>query len=259
MSYRTQSQLYVATPAVLRYLGIDPATVDPGMDFLVDRSIRPQGLVIPIMKRRGALAVENVQKIETGQHLLGGESGQGAPSFITLDGLRRHGWSQVPAGWLVESSRPLTSDQIADARRVASDAGLAVEVEEASSNARVMEIALAAGTILALSILAMTVGLIRSESAGDLRILTATGATARVRRSLTATTAGSLALLGALLGVGGAYVLLAATYHDDLGYLSEVPYVYLVLAVVVLPLVAAAAGWLLAGREPAAVARAVID
>ena len=35
-----------------------------------------------------------------------------------------------------------------------------------------------AGALLALAILAMTVGLIRSESAGDLRTLTATGATA---------------------------------------------------------------------------------
>ena len=63
-----------------------------------------------------------------------------------------------------------------------------------------------AGALLALAILAMTVGLIRSESAGDLRILTATGATPRIRRTLTAATAGALALLGAVLGVAGAYV-----------------------------------------------------
>ena len=94
-----------------------------------------------------------------------------------------------------------------------------------------MAIATAAGALLALAILAMTVGLIRSESAGDLRTLTATGATARIRRTLTATTAGALALLGALLGVAGAYVVLAATYYDDLGYLSDVPVLYLALAV----------------------------
>ena len=69
----------------------------------------------------------------------------------------------------------------------------------------------------------MTVGLIRSESAGDLRTLTATGATGRTRRTLTAATAGALALLGALLGVAGAYLALAATYHDDLGYLGRIP------------------------------------
>jgi hypothetical protein len=71
--------------------------------------------------------------------------------------------------------------------------------------------------------IAASIAAIRSESAGDLRTLTATGATVRIRRTLTATTAGALALLGALLGVGGTYIVLSATYHDDLGYLSDVP------------------------------------
>jgi putative ABC transport system permease protein len=76
---------------------------------------------------------------------------------------------------------------------------------------------------------------------------------------LTGATAGALALLGALLGVAGAYVVMLALYHDDLGYLSEVPVLYLVLAVVGMPVVAIAAGWLLAGREPPAIARSVIE
>jgi putative ABC transport system permease protein len=105
----------------------------------------------------------------------------------------------------------------------------------------------------------MTVGLIRGESAGDLRTLTAAGATSRIRSTLTATTAGALALLGALLGVAGACIALAATYRDDLGYLSDVPVLYLFLGVVGVPLAAAAAGWLLAGREPPAIARPVIE
>ena len=116
-----------------------------------------------------------------------------------------------------------------------------------------------AGALLALGILALTVGLIRSESAGDLRTLTATGASSRIRRTLTATTAGALALLAALLGVAGAYVVVGATYHDDLGYLSHVPVLYLTLAVIGVPLAATAAGWLLAGREPPAIARTVIE
>jgi putative ABC transport system permease protein len=122
-----------------------------------------------------------------------------------------------------------------------------------------MAIATAAGALLALAILALTVGLIRGESAGDLRTLTATGATPRIRRTLTATTAGALALLGALLGIAGAYIALGATYHDDLGYLSDVPVLYLALAVVGVPLCAAAAGWLAAGREPPAIARSVLE
>ncbi len=261
-SYRPESQLFVATPAVLRYLGIDPATVDPSADFLADPSVPTGELFVPKMSSRGAFRVSNVQRIDWGQHLFGSAGGATVtpPTFVTVDGLRRLGWKQIPAGWLVESSRPLTSDQIGDARELAANGGLAIEVRhEGETYGSAIAIATAAGALLALCILAMTVGLIRSESAGDLRTLTATGATSGIRRTLTATTAGALALLGALLGIVGAYVVLAALYYDDLGYLSDVPFLYLVLAVVCLPLAAAAGGWVLAGREPPAIARAVIE
>jgi putative ABC transport system permease protein len=261
--WRPESQLFVATPAMLGYLGIDPATVDPATHFLADPSVPTDQLEVP--EFRGAVTtITNVQRIELGRRLFGTpwegwDAGQ-KPTFITPAGLRRHGLKQVPAGWLVESAEPLTSDQIADARALAANAGLTLEVKhEASSRAGAMAIATAAGALLALGILALTVGLIRGESAGDLRTLTATGATSRIRRALTATTAGAVALLGALLGVAGAYVVLVATYHDDLGYLGDVPVLHLVLAVVGVPLAAAAAGWLLAGREPPAIARSVIE
>jgi putative ABC transport system permease protein len=258
--FTSQSQLYVATPAVLRYLGIDPATIDPSTDFLLDRSVRANDLVIPSMTSRKGLRVTNVQKIEVGRHLFGADSGRNPANFITLNGLRRHGWKQIPAGWLVESSRPLTSGQIADARDAAAPAGLTIEVRRKNNPpTEVMAIATAAGALLALAILAMTVGLIRSQSSADLRTLTAAGATSGIRRTLTAATAGALALLGALLGIAGAYIVLLAMYHDDLGYLSDVPVLHLVLAIVGVPLCAAAAGWLVAGREPPAIARPVID
>jgi putative ABC transport system permease protein len=259
-NYRSQTQLYVATPAVLEYLGIDPATIDPGTDYLVDRSVTAKGLVIPSMTSRREIPVTNVQKIDTGGHLFGAESGRTPPYFITANGLRRHGWKQIPAGWLVESTRPLTSDEIADARDAAAEAGLTIETRRTSNPpTEVMAIATGAGALLALAILAMTVGLIRGESAGDLRTLTAAGATSGIRRTLTATTAGALALLGAILGVAGAYVVMLALYHDDVGYLSDVPVLYLALAVIGVPLAAAAAGWLVAGREPPAIARQAIE
>jgi putative ABC transport system permease protein len=262
--WRPESQLYVATPAVLRYFGIDPAAVDPGSDFLADPSVPTDELAIPPRESTEDVAITNVQRVETGRRLFGNPWGEWAagqrPTLITPDGLRRRGWKQIPAGWLVESSQTLTSDQIADARALAADAGLTIEVRrEPTSRARAMALATAAGALLALGILAMTVGLIRSESASDLRMLTATGATSSIRRTLTATTAGTLALLGALLGIAGAYVVLTATYYDDLGYLSDVPVLYLALAVIGVPLAATAAGWVLAGREPPAIARTVIE
>src|SRR5262249_44487241 len=129
--FRPEGQLYVATPAVLGYLGIDPATIDRNADFLVDRRIRTDGLSVTSPVTKLSVPLTNVERIEVGRHLSGSgsESARTPPSFITLAGLRRHGWKQTPAGWLVESSRPLTSDEIAGARRVAADAGLTIEVE----------------------------------------------------------------------------------------------------------------------------------
>ena len=106
--------------------------------------------------------------------------------------------------------------------------------------------------LIALAVVAMTVGLIRSEATSDLRTLTATGATSTTRRKLSAVTTGVLAALGVVLGTAGAYIALGAG-----GVANLLPLPYRDLAIIALgtPLCAAAAGWLMAGREPAAIAR----
>ena len=135
-SYRSDADLYVATPAVLRYLGIDPGAIAPSTDYLADRSVQTGTLVIPSMIKRTEYAVTNVQRIDTGRHLFGAGSGLKPPYFITLNGLRRHGWKQTRAGWLVESSKTLTSGQIASARAAAAAAGLTIEVRRQSNRRR---------------------------------------------------------------------------------------------------------------------------
>jgi hypothetical protein len=59
---------------------------------------------------------------------------------------------------------------------------------------------------------------------GDLRVLTATGATSATRRTLTAATTAALALAGALLGAAIAYISLIAGYWPATGRLSQIPY-----------------------------------
>ena len=117
--------------------------------------------------------------------------------------------------------------------------------------------------MLALGIVAMSVGLIRSETASDLRTLTATGASGWTRRTLTAVTAGALGLAGAVLGTAAAYLGAIAysfdNHLDGLGELGSVPTWNLLVILVGLPLVAAAAGWLLAGREPSTIARQPLE
>jgi len=105
----------------------------------------------------------------------------------------------------------------------------------------------------------MVVGLLRSETANDLRTLTAAGAGSRSRRTLTATTAAALALLGALLGTADAYLALLAWHRHDPGVLSHVPVANLAVILAGLPLVAVVAGWLLAGREPSAISRRPLE
>ena len=108
----------------------------------------------------------------------------------------------------------------------------------------------AAGILLALAVLAMTVGLIRSETAQDLSTLAATGASSGIRRTITAATAASLALIGGVMGTVGAYLVLIAWHRRDLSVLSPVPIVTLLALVVGLPAIAWVVGWLLGGREP---------
>jgi putative ABC transport system permease protein len=123
------------------------------------------------------------------------------------------------------------------------------------SSAEILDYATAFGIALALGILAMSIGLIRSETARDLRTLAATGASSLTRRNLTAASAGALALLGAVLGTVAAYVAAIAYASDNpldgLSELSSVPTKNLLIILIGMPLVAVVGGWLLAGREPA--------
>ena len=66
--------------------------------------------------------------------------------------------------------------------------------DDESALATVRLLAGAVGMLLALAVLASTVGLIRSESRDEVSTLTAVGADRRVRRGITAACAGSLAI-----------------------------------------------------------------
>jgi putative ABC transport system permease protein len=241
--------LYVGTPAVLHLLGINPATIGPATGILTVQA--GQDVLTTITTSTDAT---NVQRI----HVPG--YGSEPTSLITVNGLRREHWTQIRSGWMVNSARPLHAAQLAAAREVAARSGLVIESRNTQASlATIRTLATAAGALIALGVLALTVGLIRAEAAGDVRTLTAIGAASSTRRTLTATTAGTLALLGALLGSGAAYLALAAGHRSDIGVLSQVPVLDLTLTLVGVPAGAALAGWILAGRRPPSVARQPLD
>nr|MDT0660605.1 FtsX-like permease family protein [Micromonospora sp. DSM 115978] len=237
----------VATPELLRhYYGVDPASVGPATDVLTTRP-RPD---LSLLSEAGA-ATRSLPPATT-QRLPDPRYASLPTTLLTPAALHRNNWNPVRTGWLVEASRPLTDQQLAGARDLALDAGLVIEDRNQRGGLLALRAtATAGGAVLALAILAMTVGLIRAEAAGDLRTLTATGATARIRRALTSATAGGLALLGGILGVGAAYtVIVAGSSRGQLAELTPVPIVELLVIAIGTPMVAAALGWLLAGREP---------
>jgi len=265
--------VYVATPQLLQAFVIKESQVDPTADIL---TMRPGLAGLSKMQltyggygngkgppggggpdsfpcpKNECLASPKIQEVSALP------SGTSAPNtVITEHAIHQLGLQVTTAGWLIKTPHPPTAAQISNARLTAAAAGLTIETKSsAPSSSEIINWATVFGIVLALGILAMSVGLIRSETAGDLRTLTATGAGSSARRTLTAATAGALALAGAVLGTVAAYAGAIAYSWDNpldgLSELSNIPVQSLLFILIGMPLIAAAAGWLLAGREPAA-------
>ncbi len=241
--YRAVST-YVATPELLSFLGVDASSAPAGTDVL---TTHPSAPIIPLGKH-----VENPSN-----SVVAPPQYSSLPSaFITQSGLAKYDLEPALVGWIIESPQPLTTTQIANARQIAIRSGFTLESRHGrASRATIRNTATAAGALFALTIVAMTVGTIRSESAGELRTLTATGANSSIRRALTAATAASLALAGVVLGLVGAYLGLIGASAHHLDRLGSIPFANLLTALVGVPLLSCGVGWCLGGREPAAFAR----
>jgi putative ABC transport system permease protein len=245
-SFRYVARIYVGTPELLARVGVQPAA-DADIVTPATGKLQPVSLI-------GKVAPLKVQ------HYSGPAYRSGPTTFITESGLRKLGLPQQTSGWMIAADHQLTTGSVRAARDAAAGAGMLVEARDAQASLLATRtIATAAGVLVALALLAMTIGLIRSEAGRDMQTLTATGATSRTRRALTASTSGSLALLGSVLGIGGAYLGLGAIYLDRMSDLSHPPLPELATLLVGLPLIAALAGWTLSGREPVVIVRHALD
>jgi putative ABC transport system permease protein len=265
--------VYVATPQLLRTFGITSSQVQPDADIL---TMRPGLSGLAAMQLlHGPTGKGSPNGPQTSfpcpastcvagpviQEVGALPSGTSAPNtVITEHAIRQLGLTTTTEAWLLQLPHPPTAVQITNARQAAAAEGMSIETKSSTPAAsEILTWATVFGVVLALGILAMTVGLIRSETASDLRTLTATGASPRTRRTLTAVTAGALALTGAILGTLGAYVgaigYAWANPLDGLSELSNIPLANLLILVIGMPVAAAVIGWLLAGREPPGLSR----
>jgi putative ABC transport system permease protein len=276
--------IYVATPQLLRAYGINPSSIPSNVDILTSRAGLPGSGVQLTWSGGGGKGGGGPQFVGPGG---GGSSysqctpnqclahpvvqeesqlpiGTSAPNtVITESALHRLGITNQNSlgGWVLLSNDSITQSQLTSANSLAASGDLSIESKnDAPSSSEIVNWATVFGIALALGVLAMSVGLIRSETASDLRTLTAAGASSRTRRALTAVTAGGLAFLGALLGCAAAYVGLFGWFRSNSleggvsDLTSNVPWSHLFLILIAMPAAAVIIGWVLAGREPRAIA-----
>jgi putative ABC transport system permease protein len=274
--------VYVATPQLLATYGIKASQIAPGTDIL---TMRPGLAGLPHLEMIGwdngyisdgsspppdpgspggppctlrnlCLASPAIQTISS---LPGGTS---APNTVVTEyAVSKYHMQIQQQGWLIQAAAPFTAAQLRAVRQFGN--ANEVQVQTATDNPSLVDFtdgATALGIVIVLSVLAMSVGLIRSETAPDLRTLTATGASGMTRRTITAVTGAALGLLGAILGTAGAVIAAMAWTHSGLtATAGGVPPSDILILLIGLPLVAATGGWLFAGREPPAVARQPLE
>jgi putative ABC transport system permease protein len=269
--------IYVATPPLLRAFGIKASTVDPDADVLTWRpGIAGLSSMQLTCGSNGGGSPFNPNLCPKSSYIWGPKiqyvpslpSGTSAPNtVITEHAIRRLHLQTSLAGWFIVTNHPPTAAQIRNARFIASEvSGMSIETKSSSPPGyEVIDLATVFGIVLALAILAMSIGLIRSETAGDLRTLTATGASGWTRRTITAVTAGALGFFGAVLGTFAGYLGLVAFVRSNTlnggesALFSTVPVNNLLEILVVMPIAAAVVAWLLAGREPTSLTRQAIE
>ena len=278
--------IYVATPQLLSAFGIKQSQINPDADIL---TMRPGLSTMSLMQ----LMYGNQPG---GQQIGPGNGGPNSPSqwpcpagsCIANPPIQEI--SQLPSGtsapntvvtehaittlhlqnsigvegWLIQVPNGLTATQVTNAQRTAAAAGMGVETRNSiPSLAQIIDAATLFGIVLAIGILGMSVGLVRSEAARDLRTLAATGAGGVTRRTITATTAGALAFIGAVVGIVGGYLAAIGFFRsnslDGLSSLTSIPVTNLLVILVGMPLAATVLGWLLAGRDPAGIARQPLE
>jgi putative ABC transport system permease protein len=291
--------IYVATPQLLNAFGIRQSEINPDADVL---TMRPGLSTMSLMQlsygdQKGGGQVINGPGNGPGngpngpngpngvnqwacppgscvanppiQEISQLPSGTSAPNTVitehAITTLHLHVQGGVSAvGWLIQVPNGLTAVQVTDAQRIAAAAGMGVETRNSiPSLAQIIDAATLFGIVLAIGILGMSVGLVRSEAARDLRTLTAAGASGRTRRTLTAATAGALGLTGAVIGIIGGYLAAIGFFRsnslDGLSSLTSIPTTNLLVILLGMPLTATVLGWLLAGRDPAGIARQPLD
>jgi putative ABC transport system permease protein len=229
----TEDDAWVANPALLDVLGIEVPSVRSGLglsrwdDAVLHSHRQPDG---PAQRLQVNPAIPPFSSI--------------APVLIWPETVATHDWEAVTVGWLIVADTPLTPAVAADLSSAAGPDLLTDLPAEPAPRSGLRLAGLLVGAVIGLGILVSVVSLHIAESARDLQILRAIGASPRTGRRLSAATAAILAASAALIAVPAGYLPLVAMMADRaLDFRFVVPWASLAAIVFVFPLLAAAIGW----------------
>lgn len=249
----------VATPELVRALGVEAATADLAAGkavLLAEKDASITTATLHIVRDSDGSEVRRValpaRVLATG--LLSDELPGALISPATAESLAlRAGEGWRADHFVVRLAHPVTDGDLGRAASIA-----AAYPDTAVYASRPPELAgttfhaamIAASVVFALSVSAIAVALGEAESRPDQRTLLAIGADPRVRRQISAARAGAIALLGGALAVPAGLMPvwgLLASRQEPL----VVPWPEIVAALAVLPLLAVVGTWLLSRPIPA--------
>ncbi len=239
------SSPWIATPDLLKAFDLPADLVSSDSAALTTTQISEFAL-FDVLANEGAPDLLAAEAIPLANH------SSVAQFWLTSAAVDQHQLQTRIGGWLLITPQPINDEAKTALVRAAADNELKTTLQRDTANQRaIRRNAIAAGSILALTVLAIVVTLIRSEQAQDARTLAAVGAPARTRRLVSSATAGLLALTAALLAVPAGYLALLAVMSDPKAEFGFVVPVQAITAIAIgIPVLAATGAWLLCGREP---------
>jgi len=219
----------IATDDLLDAMGLEPPA--PGVDVLttsVDQLDLPDDVV---MERRTARF-------------------DGFPDVLLMNEIEGVSFDDpISGGWYLQKDAPFTRNELDRMEAIAetSPSWLFVSGHETPPPFLAIRLgALATAGLLGLSVVAVSVALIRTENQADARSLNAIGAPPGTSRSIGAATAAGLAAIAIVIAVPAAFAVLSSVYlNPDEEFDFVIPWIELIGTGVLIPAFAAAGGWLL--------------
>ncbi|MGI9615562.1 MAG: FtsX-like permease family protein [Acidimicrobiales bacterium] len=228
-------ETWVATPELLDALGVNARQNDPAVQAIS----RFEDATIKSHRDGSAPQPPNVSTDRS----IPANAGI-APTLIWPATVESNGWETATVGWLVVADELLQPTDF-DSLKTAAGEQLAIETPiEPATRTPLRLASTAVGAAIALGVVGAALTMLTAESAGNLRLLQAIGASPGTSRRLSAATAALLAAAGAVIAIPSGCLALVVLLADEFtDYRIVVPWPSLLMVTVVLPALAAAVGW----------------